>query len=87
MEDGAKLRRGELIEEIKRLRQQSYVLEFVERNAPSLMREEAATHRLEVTEKLHLLENALHALNVQLIRQGLPANPRSTVQLMSEIEI
>jgi hypothetical protein len=69
MEDGAKLRRGELIEEIKRLRQQSYVLEFVERNAPSLMREEAATHRLEVTEKLHLLENALHALNVQLIRQ------------------
>lgn len=37
------------------------------------MREEAATHRLGITEKLRLLKNEFHALNVQLIREGLPA--------------
>ena len=75
MEDRAKHRRAELIEEIRRSRKRLEVLNLVDRHAPSLVREDAANHKREITEKLRLLNEELHALNVQLIREGLSVNP------------
>jgi hypothetical protein len=74
MEESAKSRRAELIEEIKRHRQRLEVLELADR-VPSLARVDAATHKREIAEKLHLLNEELHDLNVQLIREGLSGNP------------
>jgi hypothetical protein len=74
MEESAKRRRAELIEEIRRHRQRLKVLELADR-VPSLARVDAATHKREIEEKLHLLNEELRDLNVQLIREGLSGNP------------
>ena len=73
MEESAKRRRAGLIEEIRRHRQRLEVLELADR-VPSLARVEAATHKREIAEQLRLLNEELHDLNVQLIREGLSAN-------------
>ena len=73
MEERAKGRRAELIEEIRVLRQRLEVLEFADR-VPSLARAATAAHKREVEEKLRLLNEELHDLNVQLIREGLDSD-------------
>jgi hypothetical protein len=74
MEEGTKRRRAELIEEIRRQRQRLEVLELADR-VPSLARIDAAAHKREIAEMLRLLNEELRDLNVQLIREGLSANP------------
>lgn len=74
MEDSARHRRAELIEEIRRHGERLEVLNLLDRCAPSLVREDAANHKQEIAEKLRLLNEELHALNLQLIREGLSAN-------------
>ena len=71
VEESTKGRRAELIEEIRLLRQRLEVLEFGDR-VPSLARADTAAHKREIEEKLRLLNNELHDLNVQLIREQLP---------------
>lgn len=73
MEESAKRHRAELIEEIQGLRRSLEVLEIADR-VPSLARVDATAHKREIAEKLRLLENELHRLNVQLIREGLSAD-------------
>jgi hypothetical protein len=74
MEESAKRRRADLIEEIRQHRQRLEVLELADR-VPSLARVDAATHKRDIAEKLRLLNEELHDLNVQLIREGLSAKP------------
>jgi len=71
MEESAKRRRAELIDEIRDLRQTLEVLGIADR-VPSLARADIATHKREIEGKLRLLDEELHELNVQLIREGLP---------------
>jgi hypothetical protein len=77
MEESAKRRRAELIEEINRHRKRLRILEHAER-VPLLAQVETAAQvremRREVEEKLRSLNEELHNLNVQLIRDGLPTN-------------
>ena len=73
MEDSTKRHRAELIEEIKGLRQRLEVLEFADR-VPSLARADTATHKREIEEKLRMLDDELHDLNVQLIREGMSSD-------------
>lgn len=75
MEESAKHRRAELIEQIRRHRERLEVLNLVDRLAPSLVRANAATQKGEIAEELRLLNEELHNLNVQLIREALSANP------------
>jgi hypothetical protein len=44
---------------------------FVDRRAPPTEEEAIASRNQEIAEKLQALENELHDLNVQLIREGL----------------
>jgi hypothetical protein len=73
MEESTKRRRAELIEEIKGLRQRLEVLELADR-VPSLARADTAAHKREIDEKLRLLDEELHDLNVQLIREGMSSD-------------
>jgi len=77
MEESAKRRRAELIEEINRHRKRLRVLEHAER-VPSLASVETAAQvrqmMRDVEEKLRSLNEELHNLNVQLIRDGLSAD-------------
>ena len=77
MEESAKRRRGEVIEEINQHRKRLRVLELAKR-IPALARVETAAQVREmireVEEKLRSLNEELHNLNVQLIRDGLSAD-------------
>jgi hypothetical protein len=82
MQESDKLRRGELIEEIKRYRDLLFMTKFVDQRAPSSAKEAIASRNQEITEKLRLMENELHELNVQLIHEelsgdSLGASPRT----------
>lgn len=55
------------------LRHRSEVLEFADR-VPSLARADTAAHEREIEEKLRLMNNELHGLNVRLIRERLPSD-------------
>jgi hypothetical protein len=73
MQESAKLRRGKLIEEIRRYRLRLFVMKFAEQTAapPAKEAKEAiARHNQEIAENLRSMENELHELNVQLIREG-----------------
>ena len=76
MQESEKLRRGKLIEDVKKYRHLLSMVKFTDRKAPSSMQEAIARRNQEITEKLHALETELHDLNVQLIREGLAQNPR-----------
>jgi hypothetical protein len=69
MQESAKLRRGKLIEEIRRYRHTLFVMKLGEQIAPSPPKEAFARHNQEIAEKLRSMENELHELNVQLIRE------------------
>jgi predicted HTH domain antitoxin len=77
MEESAKHRRVELIEEIRRHRKRLHILgRALERadRSPNQVREDVAIHKREIAERLRLFEEELHELNVQLIREGLSEN-------------
>jgi hypothetical protein len=69
MQESAKLRRGKLIEEIRRYRHRLSVMKFADQRAASPAKEAVARHNQEIAEKLRSVENELHELNVQLIRE------------------
>jgi len=66
MQESAKLRRRKLIEEIRRYR---LVTKFEEQRAASPANEGVVRHNQEIADKLRSMENELHKLNVQLIRE------------------
>jgi hypothetical protein len=70
MQESAKLRRGKLIEEIRRYRLRLSVMKFAEQTAAPPAKEAIARHNQEIAENLRSMENELHELNVQLIREG-----------------
>jgi len=50
------------------------MLRFTDRRAPPSEQEEIARRNEEISDRLRALENELHELNVQLIREGLSEN-------------
>jgi len=74
MQEAAKVRRAELIQEISRYRRLLSTVQSM-RFTSSEQEEAIAKHNREITEKLRLMEDELHGLNVELIREGLPADP------------
>jgi len=74
MQESDKLRRSKLIEEVKKYRDLLSMLRFTDRRAPSSEQEEIARRNEEISDRLRALENELHELNVQLIREGLSEN-------------
>jgi hypothetical protein len=74
MHESDKLRRSKLIEEVKKYRDLLSRLRFTDRRAPSSDQEEITARNEEISDRLRALENELHELNVQLIREGLSEN-------------
>jgi type IV secretory pathway VirB4 component len=75
MQESDKLRRSKLIREVTEHRDLLSMLKITDRRAPSFEQEAIARRNQEITDKLRALENELHALNVQLIREGLSDKP------------
>jgi hypothetical protein len=76
MQESDKLRRSKLIGEVKKGRDLLSMLKFTDRRAPPSKQDEIARRNQEIMERLRALENELHELNVQLIREGRSEDPR-----------
>jgi hypothetical protein len=70
MQESPRLRKWKLIEEIRRYRHTLPVMKFAnQRAAASPAKEAIASRNQEIAKKLRSMENELHELNVQLIRE------------------
>jgi hypothetical protein len=69
--ESRQLRRAKLTEGIKRHRRSLYVMRIAEDQAPLSAKDKLASRVQEIADELHKMENELHELKLQQIREEL----------------
>ena len=71
MQESRQLRKTKLVEGIKRHRFSLYAMKFAGNRAPSSVKDKIESRIQEIPNELHKMEDELHELNVQQIREEL----------------